>query len=87
MIKTLCTSGKLKFSLSVSAALVEPISCVSHGWDYLRPIPIGMNILLTGAGIIGALWACVLHVQGHRKVTVSEPNTTRLSSLKNLSKL
>ncbi|XP_047097424.1 D-arabinitol dehydrogenase 1-like [Schistocerca piceifrons] len=58
-------------------ALTEPISCLSHGWDRVQPIPVGSSILITGAGIIGNLWACLLHVQGHRKVTISEPLESR----------
>ncbi|XP_012263758.2 D-arabinitol dehydrogenase 1-like [Athalia rosae] len=54
------------------AALVEPISCLVHGWDLVNPINIGSKILIIGAGIIGFLWSCVLHLQGHRKaVTLS----------------
>ncbi|XP_050292991.1 uncharacterized protein LOC126733639 [Anthonomus grandis grandis] len=66
------------------AALAEPISCLSHGWDMLGPVPVGSRILIIGAGIIGNLWACLLHLSGHRKVTVSEPNINRLNYLKKL---
>lgn len=59
------------------AALTEPLSCVSHGWDRIKPIPIGSQILIMGAGIIGNLWASLLHVQGHRRVIVSEPQEGR----------
>ncbi|XP_049793796.1 uncharacterized protein LOC126203514 [Schistocerca nitens] len=65
-------------------ALVEPISCVSHGWDMLSPVPVGSHILIIGAGIIGNLWACILHVQGHRKVTVCEPMQDRRKIVENL---
>ncbi|KDR20240.1 D-arabinitol dehydrogenase 1-like [Zootermopsis nevadensis] len=59
------------------AALTEPLSCISHGWDRISPIPVGSRILILGAGIIGNLWASVLHLQGHRRVTVSEPQEAR----------
>ncbi|RZC35825.1 D-arabinitol dehydrogenase 1 [Asbolus verrucosus] len=62
----------------------QPISCLAHGWDIVSPIHVGEKILVTGAGIIGNLWVCALHLQGHRNVTVSEPNTARLEMLKNL---
>ncbi|KAF7280567.1 hypothetical protein GWI33_005766 [Rhynchophorus ferrugineus] len=65
-------------------ALAEPISCLSHGWDLLSPIPVGSSILVIGAGIIGNLWVSLLHHQGHRKVTVSEPNLKRLLFTRNL---
>lgn len=64
----------------------EPISCVAHGWDIISPVSVGQKILILGAGIIGNLWVCVLHLQGHRNVTVSEPNKTRLDMLKGLGK-
>ncbi|XP_074025911.1 D-altritol 5-dehydrogenase [Leptinotarsa decemlineata] len=67
------------------AALAEPISCLAHGWDIISPITVGMRILITGAGIIGSLWICTLHLQGHRNVTVSEPNLARLDNLKKLN--
>ncbi|KAJ8958448.1 hypothetical protein NQ318_002235 [Aromia moschata] len=67
------------------AALAEPLSCIAHGWDLLSPITVGMKILITGAGIIGNLWVCVLHLQGHKNVTVSEPNPLRLDLLRKLN--
>lgn len=50
------------------AALCEPLSCLAHGLDLLNPIVIGSRILVTGAGIVGLLWASVLHLMGHRKI-------------------
>lgn len=46
----------------------------------------GEKILIMGAGIIGNLWAVNLHLQGHRSVTISEPNSTRLQQIKKLGK-
>uniref|UniRef100_A0A1B6E5Z1 Enoyl reductase (ER) domain-containing protein n=2 Tax=Clastoptera arizonana TaxID=38151 RepID=A0A1B6E5Z1_9HEMI len=57
--------------------LIEPLSCLVHGWERVAPIEIGSNILVTGAGIIGNLWSSVLHHSGHRSVTVSEPIVAR----------
>lgn len=65
-------------------ALCEPMSCLAHGLDRVSPIPVGQKILVLGAGIIGNLWVASLHVQGHRNVTVSEPNSARLDLLKKL---
>lgn len=50
----------------------------------LAPVSVGSRILVIGAGIIGNLWVSVLHLHGHRKVTVSEPNETRLNYVKKL---
>jgi len=77
---------KLPETISLEqAALCEPLSCLSHGWDLASPIKVGKNILITGAGIIGNLWACALHLHGHRRVTISEPNQSRLNNLKKLN--
>lgn len=76
-----------KRSFIFSAALIEPMSCVSHGWDLISPVHVGNRILVTGAGIIGSLWACTLHLQGHKHVTISEPNSKRLNLLKNMGML
>ncbi|CAH1381757.1 hypothetical protein MTP99_005692 [Tenebrio molitor] len=67
------------------AVLAEPLSCLAHGWDIISPVTIGDKILLLGAGIVGILWACALHLQGHKNVTVSEPNTARLDMLRKLN--
>ncbi|CAH1168720.1 unnamed protein product [Phyllotreta striolata] len=67
------------------AALTEPLSCLAHGFDIISPVTVGQKILITGAGIIGNLWVCNLHLQGHRDVTVSEPNLKRLEMLGKLN--
>ncbi|XP_023024099.1 D-altritol 5-dehydrogenase [Leptinotarsa decemlineata] len=77
---------KLKDNITLEqAALTEPLSCLAHGWNIISPVTVGMKILVTGAGIIGNLWLCVLHLQGHRNVTVSEPNLARLELIKKLN--
>lgn len=69
---------KLPENISLQqAGLTEPLSCIAHGWDRIIPIPVGSRILIVGAGIIGNLWASILHHQGHRRVTVSEPQEAR----------
>ncbi|XP_063545617.1 uncharacterized protein LOC134753611 [Cydia strobilella] len=65
--------------------LCEPYSCVSHGFDRAAPLQIGEKILVVGAGIIGNLWVTALHHQGHREVTVSEMNKSRLEIVKKLN--
>lgn len=60
------------------AVLSEPLSCLAHGWDKLNPVNVGNRVLVIGAGIIGLLWACLLHLHGLRKtVTISEPQQKR----------
>ncbi|KAM3955661.1 LOW QUALITY PROTEIN: D-altritol 5-dehydrogenase-like [Aphomia sociella] len=66
------------------AGLCEPYSCVSHGFDRASPLSVGQKILIVGAGIIGNLWVTALHHQGHRDVTVSEMNKSRLEIVKRL---
>ncbi|KAG9430062.1 hypothetical protein HZU67_08343 [Apis mellifera carnica] len=39
------------------AVLVEPLSCLAHGWKKLNSVNVGSNVLVIGAGIIGLLWA------------------------------
>lgn len=67
------------------AALAEPLSCLAHGWDIINPVTVGTNILVIGSGIIGLLWACLLHLHGSRKtVTISEPIEARREAVKKL---
>lgn len=67
------------------AVLSEPLSCLAHGWDRLIPTDIGTKVLVIGAGIIGLLWACLLHVHGFRKsVTIIEPQDKRREIASNL---
>ena len=39
----------------------------------MSPVQPDSRVLITGAGIIGNLWAAILHHHGARNVTVSEP--------------
>lgn len=67
------------------AVLSEPLSCLAHGWDILNPVNVGSKVLVIGAGIIGLLWACLLHLHGLRKtVTISEPQIKRQQIADNL---
>lgn len=70
--------SKLPANLSLKqGVLCEPLSCITNALDKLSPLDIGLSILITGAGIIGLLWSCTLHMLGHRNVIVSEPNSIR----------
>ncbi|KAG5306517.1 ARD1 dehydrogenase, partial [Acromyrmex insinuator] len=67
------------------AVLTEPLSCMAHGWDRINPVNVGNKVLVMGAGIIGLLWACLLHLHGLRKtVTISEPQQKRRELASNL---
>lgn len=59
------------------AALVEPFSCIARGFDLLMPLATTSDILICGSGIIGLLWASLLHFHGYRKVTISEVSERR----------
>ena len=61
------------------AALIEPFSCIAHGFDLLMPLATSSNVLICGSGIIGLLWASLLHFHGYRKVTISEVSARRRS--------
>ncbi|XP_968377.2 uncharacterized protein LOC656777 isoform X1 [Tribolium castaneum] len=67
-----------------TAALVEPVSCVAHGWDLVSPLCVGGEVIVVGAGIIGILWTCLLHLQGHRNITLVEKNPARRQLLNKL---
>lgn len=60
---------QLSFELGV---LLEPMSCVVHGWNLLQPISPDSEILLCGAGCMGLLFMCLLHFRGYREVIVTE---------------
>ncbi|XP_046683523.1 D-arabinitol dehydrogenase 1-like isoform X3 [Homalodisca vitripennis] len=64
--------------------LTEPMSCISHTWDMMTPVPIGSSVLVLGAGIIGNLVSALLHHSGHRKVVVCEPSPARQTLNKKL---
>ncbi|XP_032686133.1 sorbitol dehydrogenase-like [Odontomachus brunneus] len=67
------------------AVLSEPLSCLAHGWDKVNPVNVGSKVLVIGAGIIGLLWTCLLHLHGLRKtVTISEPQERRRQIADNL---
>lgn len=67
------------------AVLAEPLSCLAHGWDKINPVNVGSKVLVVGAGIVGLLWACLLHLHGLRRtVTISELQEKRRALLANL---
>lgn len=60
-----------------SAALIEPVSCVVHGFDMLNPKP-GESFLIYGAGPMGLQTAQVARFSGAREVAIIDLNPDRL---------
>ncbi|KDQ08768.1 hypothetical protein BOTBODRAFT_59130 [Botryobasidium botryosum FD-172 SS1] len=52
------------------ATLVEPAACAIHGLDKLRP-PVGVDVLLLGAGPTGLILAQLLKLNGASKVVLA----------------
>ena len=52
------------------ATLLEPAACAIHGLDKLNP-PVGVEVLLMGAGPTGLILAQLLKLNGARKVTLA----------------
>jgi D-arabinose 1-dehydrogenase-like Zn-dependent alcohol dehydrogenase len=52
------------------ATLLEPAACAIHGLDKLNP-PVGIDVLLLGAGPTGLILAQLLKLNGARKVTLA----------------
>ncbi|PAA55671.1 hypothetical protein BOX15_Mlig009135g2, partial [Macrostomum lignano] len=70
--------------------LVEPISCVLHGYDRLftagaaKQLDPTDSVLILGAGIIGLLWACLLHQRGYRTIHISDISPERRQVVTNM---
>lgn len=60
-----------------AAALIEPVSCVVHGFDMLNPKP-GESFLIYGAGPMGLQNAQVARFAGARDVAIVDTNLARL---------
>ena len=60
-----------------SAALIEPVSCVVHGFHMLNPRP-GDSYLIYGAGPMGLQNAQVARFYGAREVAIVDINPDRL---------
>ena len=58
--------------------MCEPISCILHGYKRIESkIRPNKKVLIVGAGIIGNLWASLLHYKGVRSIIVSEFSEAR----------
>jgi threonine dehydrogenase-like Zn-dependent dehydrogenase len=65
-------------------ALAEPLSCIIHGWERIKPITKEDSILIIGAGIIGILWRLVLQHFGMDNVQMIEPHKPRRNIIRDL---
>lgn len=54
----------------IEATLVEPAACAIHGMDKLRP-PVGVEVLLLGAGPTGLILAQLLKLNGAARVVIA----------------
>lgn len=63
------------------AALAEPLSCVHNSYNYLRTRP-GDNVLIIGAGPIGALHTALHRSAGGTRIMVADLSSSRLEAVK-----
>lgn len=57
--------------------LAEPISCILHGLELLKPLPLDSKILVNGINQTGSLWLCILHYHGYRRVVACDQSDKR----------
>jgi L-iditol 2-dehydrogenase len=58
-------------------ASLEPLACVVHGWDLVRPIPGGVVVII-GGGPIGLLHAQLARLNGAKQVSLCDVVDQRL---------
>lgn len=76
---------KLDPQLPLAAgAMVEPLSCVLHGFDQIRPIKATTKTLIIGGGFIGSLFVQAVKHKGALQVDVCELNPAKHPLLKEL---
>jgi len=66
------------------ATLLEPASCAIHGLDKLRP-PVGVEVLLLGAGPTGLILAQLLKLNGASKVVLASNKGIKMDIAKQLN--
>lgn len=73
---------KLPDSLSyIEGALTEPLSCTYNAYESLRTAP-GDNVLIVGAGPIGACHVMISRIAGAGKIIVADISDARLAEIK-----
>ncbi|KZS97156.1 GroES-like protein [Sistotremastrum niveocremeum HHB9708] len=66
------------------ATLLEPAACAIHGLDKLRP-PVGVEVLMLGAGPTGLIFAQLLKQNGAHKVVLAANKGTKMDLAKKLN--
>ncbi|KAF1302730.1 zinc-dependent alcohol dehydrogenase family protein [Enterococcus saccharolyticus] len=62
-------------------AMVEPLSCVLHGFDQIDPITPETTVLIIGGGFIGSLFLQTVQLYSPAKVNVCELNKEKHAQL------
>lgn len=75
---------KIKNISDIEATLIEPAACAVHGMDKLRP-PVGVEVLLLGAGPTGLILAQLLRLNGASRVIVAANKGIKMDIAKNLN--
>lgn len=65
------------------STLLEPAACAIHGLDKLNP-PVGIDVLLLGAGPTGLILAQLLKLNGAHKVTIAANKGIKMDIAKQL---
>ena len=66
------------------STLLEPAACAIHGLDKLNP-PVGIDVLLLGAGPTGLILAQLLKLNGAHKVTIAANKGIKMDIAKQLN--
>lgn len=66
------------------ATLLEPAACAIHGLDKLRP-PVGIEVLMLGAGPTGLIFAQLLKQNGAHTVVLAANKGTKMDLAKKLN--
>ena len=61
----------------ILGALTEPVSCITHGWQRLLPLPENPSVCILGSGLIGTLWGLYLREQSINNLLYIEPKEKR----------
>ncbi|KAF9226316.1 GroES-like protein [Gyrodon lividus] len=74
---------KIKNLTDEEATLLEPAACAIHGLDKLNP-PVGIEVLLLGAGPTGLILAQLLKLNGASKVVIAANKGIKMDIAKQL---
>jgi D-arabinitol dehydrogenase (NADP+) len=67
----------------IEATLIEPTACAIHGMDKLHP-PVGVDVVLFGAGPTGLILAQLLKLNGAAKIVIVSNKGTKMELAKKL---